>query len=66
MNETALNILADAISDAGAWQWWHMEKDMLQLEFCGVQRGGIASSGTNSQLPISVCYGLESSSFSRN
>ena len=37
MNKKALNILADAISDAGAWQWWHMEKDMLQLEFCGVQ-----------------------------
>ena len=37
MNETALNILADAISDAGAWQWWHMENDMLQLEFCDVQ-----------------------------
>ena len=37
MNETTLNILADAISDAGAWQWWHMENDMLQLEFCDVQ-----------------------------
>ncbi len=29
--------MADSISDAGAWQWWHMEKDMLQLEFCDVQ-----------------------------
>ncbi len=37
MNKKALDILADAISDAGAWQWWHLEKDMLQLEFCGVQ-----------------------------
>ena len=37
MKKTALDILADAISDAGAWQWWHMENDMLQLEFCGVQ-----------------------------
>ncbi len=37
MNKKALDILADAISDAGAWQWWHMENDMLQLEFCDVQ-----------------------------
>ena len=37
MNKEALNILADAISDAGAWQWWHIENDMLQLEFCDVQ-----------------------------
>ncbi|WP_308681488.1 hypothetical protein [Stomatobaculum longum] len=33
MNQNALNILADAISDVGSWQWWHMENDMLQLEF---------------------------------
>ncbi|MCR5815230.1 MAG: hypothetical protein K6G15_12175 [Desulfovibrio sp.] len=33
MNINALNILADAISDVGSWQWWHMENDMLQLEF---------------------------------
>ena len=32
-----MNILADAISDAGAWQWWHVEDNMLQLEFCDVQ-----------------------------
>ncbi|MBR0385265.1 MAG: hypothetical protein IJI05_01795 [Erysipelotrichaceae bacterium] len=37
MNKRALDILADAISDAGAWQWWHLENDMLQLEFCDVQ-----------------------------
>jgi len=37
MDKKVLDILADAISDAGAWQWWHMEGDMLQLEFCGVQ-----------------------------
>jgi len=37
MDKRALNILADAISDAGSWQWWHMENDMLQLEFCDVQ-----------------------------
>ncbi len=37
INKEALGILADAISDAGAWQWWHLENDMLQLEFCGVQ-----------------------------
>ena len=33
MNKRALDILADAISDLGAWQWWHIENDMLQLEF---------------------------------
>ncbi len=37
MDKNALDILADAISDAGAWQWWHMENDMLQLEFRDVQ-----------------------------
>ena len=37
MHKKALDILADSISDAGAWQWWHLENDMLQLEFCGVQ-----------------------------
>ena len=36
MNKKALDILADAISDVGSWQWWHMENDMLQLEFCDV------------------------------
>ena len=33
MNKKALDILADAISDIGSWQWWHLEDDMLQLEF---------------------------------
>ena len=33
MNKKALDILADAISDVGAWHWWHLEDDMLQLEF---------------------------------
>lgn len=37
MNKRALGILADSISDAGAWQWWYLENDMLQLEFCDVQ-----------------------------
>ena len=37
MNKQALDILADAISDVGAWQWWHVKDDMLQLEFCDVQ-----------------------------
>ena len=37
MDKKALGILADAISDVGAWQWWHLENDMLQLEFCDVQ-----------------------------
>ena len=37
MDKKALDILADAISDVGSWQWWHLEKDMLQLEFRDVQ-----------------------------
>ena len=37
MDKKALDILADAVSDVGSWQWWHMEKDMLQLEFRDVQ-----------------------------
>ena len=37
MNKEVLNILADAISDVGSWQWWYIEDDMIQLEFCDVQ-----------------------------
>ena len=37
MNINALNILADAISDVGAWWCWHVGDDMLQLEFRDVQ-----------------------------
>lgn len=37
MDKKALDILADAVSDVGSWQWWHMEKDMLQLEFRDVR-----------------------------
>ena len=33
MNKKALDTLADAVSDVGSWQWWHLEDDMLQLEF---------------------------------
>ena len=33
----SLNILADAISDIGCWQWWHTDDDVLQLEFCDVE-----------------------------
>jgi len=32
-----LNILADAVSDVGAWWCWHVGDDMLQLEFTDVQ-----------------------------
>lgn len=32
-----LNILADAISDIGSWQWWEIGDDMVQMEFCDVQ-----------------------------
>ena len=37
MNKESLNILSDAISDVGSWQWWYTAKDMFQLEFCDVQ-----------------------------
>ncbi len=37
MNRNTLNILADAISDVGAWEWWFTQDDMFQLEFCDVQ-----------------------------
>ena len=37
MNSETLNILADAISDVGAWQWWHISDDLVHLEFCDVQ-----------------------------
>ena len=37
MNKNTLNILADAISDVGAWEWWFTQDDMFQVEFCDVQ-----------------------------
>ena len=37
MNRDTLSILADAISDVGAWQWWHISGDLVHLEFCDVQ-----------------------------
>ena len=37
MNINALNTLADAISDAGAWYWWHVYGDMVQMEFRDIQ-----------------------------
>ncbi len=36
-DKAALNILADAISDAGSWWCWYADDDMIQLEFCDVQ-----------------------------
>ena len=36
-NRDTLNILADAISDAGSWWCWYVDDDLLQLEFCDVQ-----------------------------
>lgn len=36
MKKETLDILADAISEAGSWQWWHTAKDLFQLEFCRV------------------------------
>ncbi len=37
MNIKTLNILAEAISDVGSWQWWYLDEDMVQAEFCDVQ-----------------------------
>jgi hypothetical protein len=37
MNKDTLNILADAISDVGAWNWWYTADDMFQVEFRDVQ-----------------------------
>ena len=36
MNTNTLKILAEAISDMGSWQWWDIEDDYFQLEFCDV------------------------------
>ena len=33
MDISSLNVLADAISDAGSWWCWHAEGDMVQMEF---------------------------------
>ncbi len=37
MDKDTLNILADAISDVGAWNWWYTTDDMFQVEFRDVQ-----------------------------
>ncbi len=36
MDKETLNILADAISEVGVWQWWQTGEDGVQLEFGGV------------------------------
>ena len=36
MNKNTLNILADAISEVGAWYWWYINDDVVQMEFCDV------------------------------
>ena len=36
MDTETLNILADAISEVGVWQWWQAGEDGVQLEFGGV------------------------------
>ncbi len=33
MNIDTLNILADAISDVGAWNWWYIDDKLVQIEF---------------------------------
>ena len=36
MQSKTLEILADAISDIGSWQWWDEADDIFQLEFSDV------------------------------
>lgn len=36
MNKKAIQFLAEAISEVGAWQWWDTSSDMFQMEFCDV------------------------------
>ena len=36
MNKNTLNILADAISEVGAWWCWQIDEDAVQVEFCDV------------------------------
>ena len=36
MNKNTLNILADAVSDAGSWHWWLTRDDMVQVQFCDI------------------------------
>lgn len=33
MDIDTLNILADAISDVGAWNWWYIDDKLVQMEF---------------------------------
>ena len=33
MDIDTLNILADAISDVGAWNWWYIDDKLVQIEF---------------------------------
>lgn len=37
IDQKTLNILSDAISDVGAWCWWHVDDEFVQLEFMDVQ-----------------------------
>ena len=36
MNQKTRNILSDAISEVGAWHWWLVKDDMVQIQFCDV------------------------------
>ncbi len=36
MEKNTLDILSDAISETGSWQWWHIDGDMCQVEFSDV------------------------------
>lgn len=37
MDAETLDLLAGAISDVGAWNWWHVKGDTVQMEFRDVQ-----------------------------
>ena len=37
IDQETLDILSDAISDIGVWQWWYKQDDMFQIEFGCVQ-----------------------------
>ena len=45
MKKETLNILADAISEVGVWQWWHAGDGCIQMEFGGVALYGRCTVG---------------------
>ena len=37
MEKSVKDVLATAISDIGYWRWWDTARDIVQLEFGGVE-----------------------------